>query len=388
MKKLLAIICIFMITILAGVSTSAFAAKSDISAKKDIAAPSITNTYPKNKEKDVMVESTIIIRFDEKIQKGKVIAKLGLSDSVSKAVAFTYEMKDNILLIIPKDKLKYNTEYKLTIPAGSVKDSGGLALSKQYLLSFTTEKSLYQDQSDLGIVTDEPEEDTSDTEDPTANANTVNLNLEMTAYVTDMDFSETDKANAINALKKIGVYVRSVSSEIQIPTDTTYYDVVLEWVSMSNSSSLEQYFTYDLHIDSRDASALTHSVPSIIAENLSRTDAEMIKYRVSTTGGRASLVEHVTDPEEASEQTSEETSDTDSTDNMIFELVSISGGKYPVMRILRDELNISLYDAYMQINYLPFTMVDVSPELAYSLKTKLERVGAEVNILEQEDEEE
>lgn len=394
MKKLITAIVIFIIAILACMSSSAYAAKKDFPTGKDVVAPSITNTYPKNKEKDVMVESTIIIRFDEKIQKGKSIGKIEFTDAAVKSVAFTYEIKDNLLVIIPKEWLKFNTEYKLILPTQTVKDSSGLSLGKQYRLSFTTEKSLYADQSDSGMISEDSDEDAAaDTQDSAVNDGTVNLHLEMEAYIADANFNEADKVNATNALKQAGVYVKSITSEIRITENTTKtYDIILEdyaYASGGFDNYLKVISGYD---DPYDIRALLLSAPSVIAEGLSRADAELIKYKLRAMGVTVSIVEHVAEPEDdaidSGDDVSGQNSDTDTSGNKDVLISSISGGMFPVMKILKEELEISLSEAYNCVYNIPETIFDVPAEVAFTLKTRLEREGAVVEIIDHEEEEE
>jgi methionine-rich copper-binding protein CopC len=110
-------------------------------AKKDTKAPTITKTNPIDCDSDVMIESTIIIRFSEKIQKGRNIAKISLKESDLKSIGFSYEIKDNLLEITPKADFKYNTIYTVTVPASAVKDAAGNNLARAYTFNFITEIS-------------------------------------------------------------------------------------------------------------------------------------------------------------------------------------------------------------------------------------------------------
>lgn len=132
MKKLVSIICV--IIVLAGMTTPVYA------AKKDTKAPIITKVDPEDKATDIMIESGIVIRFSETILKGKGIDKISVKAITSKSISYTYEIKDNLLIITPKADLKYNTEYTVSIPASAVKDAAGNNLKAADTLSFITEE--------------------------------------------------------------------------------------------------------------------------------------------------------------------------------------------------------------------------------------------------------
>ena len=133
MKKIVSILC--AVLILSCIVSPAYA------AKKDTKAPTITKTNPEEKGTSVMVEASIVIRFNESIKKGKAIDEITLQGLMMKNSEYTYELKDNLLIITPVEDLKYNKEYTLTIPAAAVKDSSGNSLKKDYTLSFITEEN-------------------------------------------------------------------------------------------------------------------------------------------------------------------------------------------------------------------------------------------------------
>ncbi len=132
MKKIISIIC--MLLLLIGLTPTA------LGATKDTKAPTISKTSPVDKATDIMRESEIVIRFSEIIKKGKAISQITIKSMMGKAVAYTYEIKDNLLIITPKAKLSYNTNYTVTIPSGAVKDASGNALKKDKSFDFITEK--------------------------------------------------------------------------------------------------------------------------------------------------------------------------------------------------------------------------------------------------------
>lgn len=132
MKKLIAIISI--IALLANVTPAVYA------AAKDTKAPSITKTSPLDKATDIMRESEIVVRFSEDIKAGKKIDEITVRSVIGKAVDYSYEVKDNLLVIRPKAKLAYNTNYTVTLPAGAVKDRAGNILKKEKSIDFITEE--------------------------------------------------------------------------------------------------------------------------------------------------------------------------------------------------------------------------------------------------------
>jgi hypothetical protein len=132
MKKVIAIIS--TIILLVSLTPAAFA------ASKDMKAPVITKTSPVDKGTDIMRESEIVIRFNENIKKGKTINQVKVTSVLGKEIAYTYEIKDNRLIITPKAKLAYLTNYTVTVPTGAVKDAAGNALKKKKSFDFITEE--------------------------------------------------------------------------------------------------------------------------------------------------------------------------------------------------------------------------------------------------------
>ncbi len=131
MKKMISILCVFAVLL--------FAAEPAQAAAKDTKAPTVTKISPANLATDIMIESSIVVRFSESIVKGKSISKVAVKDANKKAVTYTYEIKDNLLIITPKADLKYNTQYTVTIPADAVKDKAGNSLKKSATGDFLTE---------------------------------------------------------------------------------------------------------------------------------------------------------------------------------------------------------------------------------------------------------
>lgn len=140
MKKIISLLC--MVLILMTVTTPVDA------AKKDTKAPVITKTNPVDYGTNIMAESTIIIRFNEAILKGKNISKISLKENETKSVSFTYEIKGNFLTLTPKTTLKYDTYYTVKIPAAAVKDTAGNNFGTSYSFNFVTESDPAKPSSD------------------------------------------------------------------------------------------------------------------------------------------------------------------------------------------------------------------------------------------------
>ena len=133
MKKVIGLLCLLLVFM----SATAYASAA---AKKDTKAPVVTKTNPIDTDADVMIESSIYIRFSEAVVKGSKIKNITLKEAELKKVSYSYEIKDNLLILKPKSKLKYNSFYTVTIPAAAVQDAAGNKLAKEYSFSFLTEQ--------------------------------------------------------------------------------------------------------------------------------------------------------------------------------------------------------------------------------------------------------
>ncbi len=133
MKKIVAIICIIMV--LCMMNSPVYAA-----TKKDTKAPTVTKTNPVGNTSDIMVESTIVIRFSENIAKGKNFTKITVKELETLNVEYTCEIVDNLLKITPMKDLKYSTLYTVTIPAAALKDKSSNSLKTTFSFDFLTEK--------------------------------------------------------------------------------------------------------------------------------------------------------------------------------------------------------------------------------------------------------
>jgi hypothetical protein len=132
MKKIISAICIMVMLI--GMTSPVLA------AAKDTKAPTITKTSPGDKATDIMIESEIVVRFSENVKKAKAIDNISITSVLGKTIDFTYEIKNNLLVITPKSKLAYLMDYTVVIPAGTVKDSAGNTFKKEITFNFVTEE--------------------------------------------------------------------------------------------------------------------------------------------------------------------------------------------------------------------------------------------------------
>ena len=84
-KKIITVLCVLFIAV--SMCTPAYA------AKKDTKAPLVMKTDPKEKATDIMIENRIVVRFSEKIKKGKALKQITLKGTGQKAITCTYEFK-------------------------------------------------------------------------------------------------------------------------------------------------------------------------------------------------------------------------------------------------------------------------------------------------------
>ena len=192
MKKVISFLC--AVLILSCMVSPAYA------ATKDTKAPTITKTNPEEKGTSVMVEASIVIRFSENIKKGKAINEITLQGLMMKNSEYTYDIKDNLLIIKPKEDLKYNKEYTLTIPAAAVKDASGNSLKKDFTLSFITE----EDPSKVVEAV------------PTATKYKVEIEADLNG-----EFTTAMQQYLVAFLKQYGITAKITNVEVMTPANTT-----------------------------------------------------------------------------------------------------------------------------------------------------------------------
>ena len=96
--------------------------------------PVVTVADPANGAVDVPVNKTITVTFSENVQAGSNYGQISIDNSV----VFTKSISGNKLTIKPNSDLAYHKSYKVTIPAGAVKDMNGNELAQKYEFSFMT----------------------------------------------------------------------------------------------------------------------------------------------------------------------------------------------------------------------------------------------------------
>jgi ribosomal protein L7/L12 len=163
----------------------------------------ITNTYPKKCEMNVMVESKVSIRFNEAIQKGYGISNISFQGTGSDYIAYTYEIKGNILQLIPKKNLKIGMKYTIIIPSNAIKDKSGNYMEEGYKLTFITEEDYVQNSGK------EEQETTLDSSH--------RITIEA---IMENELSDDEKAYLTETLRSIGVVVKSVDTEKIVAEDT------------------------------------------------------------------------------------------------------------------------------------------------------------------------
>jgi len=103
----------------------------------DTIAPTITGTDPVNGTTQVTVDKTVYVTFSKNVYPGVSFNSITLKAGTT-VVAAIYTINGNVLSIDPVDNLSNDLTYTVTIPAGSVRDNAGNALSSNYTFSFST----------------------------------------------------------------------------------------------------------------------------------------------------------------------------------------------------------------------------------------------------------
>jgi len=102
-------------------------------------APTVASTDPVDGAVAVPVVKTITVSFNEDIQQGDTYNNIELKDANGNIIAVTRNIRDARLILKPKSRLDYGTEYIVTVPAGAVEDEAGNSLVKSYTFTFTTQ---------------------------------------------------------------------------------------------------------------------------------------------------------------------------------------------------------------------------------------------------------
>lgn len=106
-------------------------------AGRNVTHIEVLRTNPLNNQTNINIDNIITAKFSKKISKGKEYNKIGLK-TAKKNITITLTISSDTLKVKPQSQMDYNTKYTLTIPVGSIKDSRGNSLSKNYTLQFTT----------------------------------------------------------------------------------------------------------------------------------------------------------------------------------------------------------------------------------------------------------
>jgi hypothetical protein len=102
----------------------------------------VDRTDPEDKALEVPVNQTITIVFNQEISAGEIFEEITLGGKNDEPKEINKEINKSIegktLTIKPKQNLKINTKYTVTIPARAIKDKSGNSLKEDYKFSFTT----------------------------------------------------------------------------------------------------------------------------------------------------------------------------------------------------------------------------------------------------------
>jgi methionine-rich copper-binding protein CopC len=96
--------------------------------------PSVTAADPYNNAYNVALDKTITVTFSTNIQEGAAYDSISITGGT---VTFTKSISGSKLIIDPAANFSNGVKYKVTIPAGAVKDSSGTD-NTLYYFSFTT----------------------------------------------------------------------------------------------------------------------------------------------------------------------------------------------------------------------------------------------------------
>ena len=210
-----------------------------LAAKKDSAGPIVTGSNPYDYQRNTLVESKLIIRFNEVIQKGRLFTRINMQDSNGNVVGCTCEVKDNVLQVWPKKKLKYTSEYHVVVPAGAVKDASGNDLEKQYAMAFHTEG----ESTANGSITQEQEEASKST-------HTIDIDTVMEGTL-----SNAEKSCLIALFQSFGIQVNNIRvNEIEENADEKpeeteeITDEVVTEEEVEYTDEAKEYSEFDLYL--------------------------------------------------------------------------------------------------------------------------------------------
>lgn len=109
---------------------------------KDNISPVVKLVTPVNAAKNVAIDSSITIQYNESINKSDKFNSIVLKSSSNKVIPVKCQINNNSIVITPINKLDYSTTYLIIIPSKAVKDMANNNLLTSYKYSFTTEKDM------------------------------------------------------------------------------------------------------------------------------------------------------------------------------------------------------------------------------------------------------
>lgn len=106
--------------------------------EKETVPPVVKSVAPVNGSRNIGLDSSIIIEFNENIAGGKLFKKIVLTNGNMKNIPYTSEIKDKKLIIKPVKPLEELTSYTLRVPLDAVTDKSENTLKEEVLLNFIT----------------------------------------------------------------------------------------------------------------------------------------------------------------------------------------------------------------------------------------------------------
>ncbi len=294
MKRIVA--CIMVLAILLYLGSPVLA------AKRDKVNPFITNTDPFDAQRNVLTDNRIILQFNETVLKGRSIAQIKIKESESTMIGYDYILRDNILQLSTKTKLKPGTTYHIFIPAAVVKDTSGNNMKEDFELDFVTEsmesangsEALSQGESksthriDIDAVMEG--DLSSDEEDYLIAAfkaigvqiNQINVNKAESSYVEEKP-EETEEVDA-----------ESMEEEVEETEVNTIFDVYLVDCG-NNKVEVIRVIRSLTGLDLAAAKLLADNSnikPQLIKEGVSDADARVAGKKLEEAGAVVTIIDH------------------------------------------------------------------------------------------------
>lgn len=113
---------------------------TDGTQRQLVTEPTVISSDPGRNASNVPINKRINIAFDKNVSLDKSVNPIALKDYSGRVIGVTASITNNILSIVPSQKMKGREEYTLNIPKEAIKDTGGNNLLQDYQLHFTTEK--------------------------------------------------------------------------------------------------------------------------------------------------------------------------------------------------------------------------------------------------------